>query len=61
MSIQLHPRTERFNQARNDLDRLVCEWIKEHPDITYAEMWAMLSGIMLAWANYAIKDERKAP
>lgn len=61
MSIQLHPRTQKFNQARSDLDMAVCEWIKKHNDITCAEMWAIFSGIMLAWANYAIKDERSDP
>ena len=60
MSRELHPKIEQFNQARGDLEAMVGDWLKKHEGLSDAEVWSILSGILLAWANFTIRDKRES-
>lgn len=56
---KLHPRTEPCQKARTALELLLLDWLKEFPDLTWAEAVSCLAMIIASWSKYPVREERR--
>lgn len=54
----LHKRTLPCQKAANDLRGVLVDWLRKHPDLTWAEAVHCLAGMIASWTTYLIRDER---
>jgi hypothetical protein len=54
---KIHPREKKVNEARYIISRAVQECISTL-DISYGELFSVLSMEIANWAKYCIRDER---
>lgn len=57
MSIRLHPRFQPVAEATRAIGVAVAEAVEKY-ELTYGEIFSILSQAMAAWAKYAIRQER---
>ena len=57
MSLKLHPRTTIVEKADSELSRLLLDLVKKH-DLTYGEIFALISRQISEYAKYQIRTER---
>jgi hypothetical protein len=55
--MKLHPRTLPVRSARNELERLVWEWMARH-DVTYVEAVRCLLDVTERITTYQLREER---
>jgi hypothetical protein len=55
--VKLHPRTLPVQQASNELDGLVWDWMERH-DLTYVEAVRCLLETTQGITKYVLRDER---
>ena len=59
MALKIHSRYRMVGLAKGDLSELVCEWIKKHDELTYAEMMSCMVGVLSSWAGNWVRAERE--
>jgi hypothetical protein len=57
MTQKIHPRTRIVSEAHVELSNAVISVIEKH-NLTYAELWYILTQIAASWVKHAISDER---
>ena len=57
-SLKIHPRHKKVSTARNEISTAICNTINTH-ELTYGELFSIISNELQSWSGYLIKDERK--
>lgn len=60
MPITLHPRTKLVTGAQSEINRHVLDTVLKY-DLTYGELFSILSQTMAQQAKYCIRAERSLP
>lgn len=56
---KIHPREAEVNDARYRLQRAITESVRVN-NLTYAELFQILSMEIAGWCKFAIRDERES-
>ena len=57
--MKLHPRHQPMTRAELDIRDAIGKAVQDH-NLTFAELWHVLSMASASWAKGAIKEERKS-
>ena len=52
------PKADCCKKAESDLDELLIEWLKRHPDLTWAEAVRCMAVMIASFAQHPVRQER---